>query len=53
MFAESVDLLAAAEDLQEYWSPKVVARVNDQYVKVAKLRGHLVWHNHEQEDELF
>jgi len=53
MFAESVDLLAAAEDLEEYWSPKVVARVNDQYVKVAKLRGHLVWHNHEQEDELF
>ena len=53
MFEESVDLLAAAEALDEYWSPKVVARVNDQYVKVAKLRGHLVWHRHEREDELF
>lgn len=53
MFAESVDLMAAAEALEKYWSPKVVAQVNDQYVKVAKLRGHLVWHRHEHEDELF
>src|SRR5258706_13531445 len=53
MFGETVDLIAAAEALGEYWSPKVVAQVNDQYVKVAKLRGHLVWHRHEQEDELF
>jgi quercetin dioxygenase-like cupin family protein len=45
--------MAAAEALEEYWSPKVVAQVNDQYVKVAKLRGRLVWHRHEYEDELF
>jgi quercetin dioxygenase-like cupin family protein len=53
MFEECVDLMAAAEALEEYWSPKVVAQVNDQYVKVAKLRGQLVWHRHEHEDELF
>ena len=53
MFGECVDLMSAAEALEEYWSPKVVARVNDQYVKVAKLCGHLAWHRHEQEDELF
>ncbi len=29
------------------------ARVNDQYVKIAKVRGELVWHDHAQEDELF
>ena len=53
MFEESVDLMAAADALDGYWSPKVVALVNDQYVKVAKLRGSLVWHRHEHEDELF
>jgi mannose-6-phosphate isomerase-like protein (cupin superfamily) len=53
MFDECVELLAAAEALEEYWSPKVVARVNDQYVKVAKLHGQLVWHRHNNEDELF
>lgn len=53
MFAEVVDLMAAAALLEEHWSPKVVAQVNDQYVKVAKLHGSLVWHRHEGEDELF
>jgi len=48
-----VDLTAAAEALTEYWSPRVVGRVNDQYVKVAKLKGRLAWHAHEMEDELF
>jgi len=35
------------------WTPRVVGRVNDQYVKVAKLLGELVWHAHEDEDEMF
>ena len=40
-FAESFDVEAAFADVSDYWSPKVVAQVNDQYVKVAKVRGHL------------
>ncbi|WP_374309693.1 cupin domain-containing protein [Dongia sp.] len=52
-FPAIVDLLAAAGDLTAYWSPRIVARVNDQYVKVAKLKGSFVWHAHEDEDELF
>jgi len=43
--------LAAA--LQEYWSPRVVAEVDDAYVKVAKVKGSLAWHSHDHEDELF
>jgi mannose-6-phosphate isomerase-like protein (cupin superfamily) len=53
MFEETIDLMAAAEALKEYWAPKIVAQVNDHYIKVAKLRGQLTWHCHEQEDELF
>jgi len=37
----------------EHWTPRVVGRVNDQYVKVAKLLGELVWHAHDGEDEMF
>lgn len=44
-----VNLQAALESVTEYWSPKVVQRVNDQYVKVAKLKGSLAWHMHDQE----
>ncbi|MDR5854028.1 cupin domain-containing protein [Caballeronia sp. LZ062] len=52
-FAESFDLEAAFSGVHEHWSPKVVAQVNDQYVKVAKVRGQLAWHDHANEDELF
>jgi len=48
-----VNLLGAFEDINEYWFPKVVSRVNDQYIKVAKLKGQLAWHKHDHEDELF
>lgn len=37
----------------EFWSPKVVGQVNDQYIKVAKLKGELAWHKHDREDEMF
>lgn len=37
----------------EYWSPKIVGDLNGQYVKLAKLKGEFVWHDHEAEDELF
>jgi mannose-6-phosphate isomerase-like protein (cupin superfamily) len=42
-----------AAKLAEHWSPRVIGRVNDQYVKVAKVLGELAWHQHDEEDELF
>lgn len=42
-----------AASLTEYWSPRVVAEVDDSYIKVAKVKGSLAWHSHENEDELF
>lgn len=42
-----------AAELSEFWSPRVVAEVDDVYVKVAKVKGTLTWHAHDNEDELF
>ena len=42
-----------ASMLTELWSPRVIAEVDDAYVKVAKVQGSLAWHSHENEDELF
>ena len=42
-----------AAALVELWSPRVVAEVDDAYVKVAKVHGSLAWHSHDDEDELF
>ena len=50
---DPINIHAAFDAVTEFWSPRVVGRVNDQYVKVAKLLGELVWHRHEAEDELF
>jgi len=41
------------ERVTELWSPKVIGRVNDQYVKIAKVLGQFTWHKHDDEDELF
>lgn len=42
-----------ADALTELWSPRVIAELDDSYVKVAKIEGRLVWHSHDDEDELF
>lgn len=42
-----------AESLADYWSPQVIASVNDQYIKLAKIEKQLAWHTHQDEDEAF
>jgi len=51
-----MDKVNVAEKLslfQDYWKPRIVAELNGQQVKVVKLRGPFVWHQHEREDEMF
>jgi mannose-6-phosphate isomerase-like protein (cupin superfamily) len=42
-----------AASLTELWSPRVIAEVDDSYIKVAKVQGTFGWHAHADEDELF
>jgi mannose-6-phosphate isomerase-like protein (cupin superfamily) len=48
-----INLEHALSALDEHFSPRVIARVNDSFVKVAKGLGQLAWHKHDTEDELF
>ncbi len=50
---ERVNVAEKLASFQETWSPKVLAELNGQYVKVVKTEGEYVWHHHEDEDELF
>jgi mannose-6-phosphate isomerase-like protein (cupin superfamily) len=50
---ETVNLADKFAEFDEPWSPKIVAELNDSYVKVVKLDGEFVWHHHDDEDELF
>jgi len=49
----SVNLAAKFRLFDEYWSPKIVGELNDCYVKLVKVKGEFVWHQHDAEDELF
>ena len=48
-----IDVAAELRQVRAHWTPRVVGQVNDQYIKVAKLLGELVWHAHDAEDEMF
>jgi len=50
---EAVNLARKLTLFQEYWNPKVVGELNDNYLKVVKVKGEFVWHKHDEDDELF
>jgi mannose-6-phosphate isomerase-like protein (cupin superfamily) len=50
---EKINLAQKLSLFDEHWSPKIVAELNDAYVKVVKFEDEFVWHHHDDEDELF
>ncbi len=50
---EKIDIAEKFTLFSEHWQPKVIASLNGQEVKIAKVKGEFPWHTHESEDELF
>jgi mannose-6-phosphate isomerase-like protein (cupin superfamily) len=50
---EPIDVDAALADIDEQWSPRTAARVDDHALKLARVEGTFVWHSHPDADELF
>lgn len=50
---ERIDLAEKLSRIDERWSPRIVAELNGQHVKLVKIEGEFVWHSHAEEDELF
>lgn len=50
---EPINLMNKFDLIDDLWNPRVVAELNGQQVKIAKVKGEFVWHDHEHEDELF
>ncbi len=53
MIPERVNLREKLQLFSALWSPKVVAEMNDVQLKLVKLEGDFVWHEHEDTDEVF
>lgn len=49
---KSINLKEKFKLFNDYWSPKIIADLNDHQVKCAKFKGEFVWHQHDV-DELF
>ena len=50
---KKINLEQKFSKLSEYWSPRVISEMNDYQIKIVKIKGNFIWHNHENTDELF
>ncbi|SDK73645.1 Mannose-6-phosphate isomerase, cupin superfamily [Salinimicrobium catena] len=49
----SIDPKEKLTKFSDHWHPHQIGVVNDMQVLVAKVKDEFVWHQHEEEDELF
>ena len=50
---EPINIMDKFSLFNEKWTPKIIGEINNQYVKLCKLKDDFVWHSHKNEDELF
>ncbi len=51
--SKKINIKQKFSKFSEYWSPKVLAKMNDYEFKIAKIKGEFIWHNHTETDEVF
>jgi|TARA_B110000438_G_scaffold255403_1_gene262180 mannose-6-phosphate isomerase-like protein (cupin superfamily) len=50
---ENINLEDKLSLFSEHWTPKIIAELNDYQIKLVKIEGEFVWHDHADTDELF
>jgi mannose-6-phosphate isomerase-like protein (cupin superfamily) len=53
LLGDKANLAVKFGSIDGQWQPRIVAELNGQHVKLAKVLGEFPWHHHEAEDELF
>ena len=48
-----VNLVEMLASFSDHWAPRIVARYNDHEVRLVKVEGEFIWHQHDDTDELF
>ena len=50
---KKINLDEKFEMFNEYWTPKIISELNDYQIKIAKVKGDFVWHDHSETDEVY
>ena len=50
---DKVNLAEKLASFSDHWAPRIVARYNDNEVRLVKVEGEFIWHQHDETDELF
>jgi mannose-6-phosphate isomerase-like protein (cupin superfamily) len=50
---EKVNIHSKFQKIKDYWNPRIVGELNDQHLKLVKVKGKFLWHKHDNEDEMF
>ena len=53
MTGTKINFKSKLESIKDYWSPKVIAELNDYQLKLAKIKDEFIWHKHNDTDEAF
>jgi mannose-6-phosphate isomerase-like protein (cupin superfamily) len=51
--ADKVNIPEKLDSFSDHWAPRIVARYNDHEVRLVKVEGEFIWHQHDDTDELF
>ena len=50
---DKISLTDKLATFTEQWAPKIIGRLNDYELKIVKVQGEFVWHQHDDTDEVF
>jgi mannose-6-phosphate isomerase-like protein (cupin superfamily) len=53
MQAQALNLQQKLKLIDDVWSPRIIAEMNDYQFKLVKVEGDFVWHDHPDTDETF
>ena len=53
MLLEKINFNNKFLKFSDYWSPKIIAEMNNYQFKLVKIKGEFVWHSHKDTDETF
>ena len=50
---KKISISQKLSQFKDHWNPRIIGELNQQHIKLAKLKGEFIWHKHDGEDEMF